>query len=444
MNKRGFATLTITLMISIISVIAVFYLGKDIFIETKKTQDEILHYEAYNAAHSGMMYTLKTITENSSRLPCLKGSEEINKNGTFNSNCFCTTSKLSASESKATCSGIATFSHADFNFSSQVEHNELGFFSIQSEGVSGSFKSIVKNIYHKSGGMKKIPRSAIVSTGDVRVVGNTYFDVANESKNGGSIETGGKLYFDSHQGSKRPVYDWVQISSGNKVNVNSTPKAVDDSDGFNQNTNITDNNKASSEYLGKEFMDSKGKFLDIKTVQPDASKQCQSMISQMKNAKANGKLENHVWLDLNGSSIHEFKVFPYIGMSDPSVWGCYLDGPLVYTDKPMNIVINLTGLPDKDSTAYKYIMANGLTIYTNGGGPARGMISFIDSVKNSKVNLKFQAMNTVQLVGTLVLDSESLAWFESSFKLTYDSKLLNEMNDKLKSQSIKIGAWSDY
>ncbi|MGL4544890.1 MAG: hypothetical protein ACRCUU_04920, partial [Plesiomonas sp.] len=86
----------------------------------------------------------------------------------------------------------------------------------------------------------------------------------------------------------------------------------------------------------------------------------------------------------------------------------------------------------------------GLTIYTNGGGPARGMISFIDSVKNSKVNLKFQAMNTVQLVGTLVLDSESLAWFESSFKLTYDSKLLNEMNDKLKSQSIKIGAWSDY
>ncbi|MGL5738115.1 MAG: hypothetical protein ACRCYJ_04500, partial [Plesiomonas shigelloides] len=68
----------------------------------------------------------------------------------------------------------------------------------------------------------------------------------------------------------------------------------------------------------------------------------------------------------------------------------------------------------------------------------------IDSVKDSKVNLRFYAGDTVTMVGTILLDSQGKAWFESSFKLTYDSKLLNDMSDNLKSQGIMAGSWSDY
>lgn len=452
MIKKGFATLTITLVLCAIAVIAVFYFGKSVLLNAKKVKDEAVYYEAYNAAHSGMTAALKTVTDNKKRLPCLAGSEQVKANGTVNNSCYCDKDNIAIKDgSKVVCAGVFSFKGEDRQndtlisaYETTVRYNKESIYNVESLGRANGFEAVLRSVYQSIGGMKTIPKSAIVSTGNVYIVGNTLFEVANGSTSGGSIETGGKLFFDMHQGSKIPVYDFKEVKSGNKINMSSAPAAVDNSSGFNTNSAITNDNKASSVYLGDEFQKSKSKFLDVASVEINPEKRCQAMIPSLSKAKVNGKLDNHVWLDLNASSIHAFKVYPYIRDEDPYVWGCYLEGPLVHTDKPMNVVVNLTGLPAEGTDAYKYLIANGLTIYTNGGGPARGMISFIDRVKNSNIKLRFKALNTVQLVGTILLDSESEAWFESSFNLTYDSQMLNDMNQQLKIQGIMTGSWSDY
>lgn len=458
MIKKGFATLTVTLILSAIALIAVFYLSKGMLFNAKKANDEAVYYEAYNAAHSGMTQALKTITENNKRLPCLFESKETKNKGTVNNNCYCRPDDNTVTEnSEVVCEGQFSFvgeqkenSVLISTYRATIRNDKLGLFEIVSSGQANGFEAILRTVYQSIGGMKTIPKSAIVSTGDVYIVGNTYFHIADGSVTGGSVETGGRLFYDLHQGSKTPNYDFKMIGDDTGISVDPShgQRPVDETKGFNQNKDINDKNRASSVYLGEEFKKSKTKFLNMADVKVDSGSKCEAVIKSMPDAKSKGKLANHIWLDLDASSIHEFQIYPYIGAGYPSVWGCNLGGklPSPSEKEPANIVINLTGLPKEDSKAYEYITdpEKGLILYTEGGSNYRGMISLIDSVKDSKVNLRFYAGDTVTMVGTILLDSQGKAWFESSFKLTYDSKLLNDMRDNLKSQGIMAGSWSDY
>lgn len=459
MIKKGFATLTVTLVLSTIALIAVFYLSKGMLFNAKKANDEAVYYEAYNAAHSGMTQALKTVTKNNKRLPCLFESKEMKNKGTVNNNCYCRPDDNSVNEnSEVVCEGQFSFngeqkenSKLISTYRTTIRHDKSGLFEIVSTGQANGFEAILRTVYQSIGGMKTIPKSAIVATGNVDVIGHVEFNVKAGSAIGGSIETGVadsavEVRYDKNLGALAPSYDFQTITPGQKINgISDNPKAKDETKGVSSNSKITADNKASAVYLGDEFMKSKGKFLNMADVDIAKDQWCNNVIDTLSKAKGKGKLDKHVWLDLDANSIHKFT--PHGTFN--SVWGCELKGnfpTMEDTAEPLNIVINLVGLPGKESEAYKYITdpQKGLTIFTNGGGRFRGMISFIDNVKDKNLMINFKAATPVFMDGTILLDSNGKALFESSFNMTYDSTLLDYMSEKLKSQGIMAGSWSDY
>lgn len=463
MIKKGFATLTVTLVLSAVALIAVFYLSKGMLFNAKKANDEAVYYEAYNAAHSGMTQALKTVTKNNKRLPCLFESKETKNKGTVNNNCYCRPDDNAVNEnSEVVCEGQFSFngeqkenSKLISTYITTIRHDKSGLFEIVSAGQANGFEAILRTVYQSIGGMKTIPKSAIVATGSVYIVGNSEFRVKDGSVQGGSIETGVSLpggapinvFYDKFLGVQAPTYAFTQIKAGEHINgISVSPPAIDTTDGVSVNNKITGNSKASEVYLGDEFMQSKPKFLSVNN--------CNAVVGSLSKAKAQGKLDNHVWIDLDAKSIHKFTPHDVLPNSGNDVWGCDLSGALPNTmgpnSEPLNIVINLVGFPDKnkleEKEVYDYItdINKGLIIYLRDGGQFRGMISFIDSVKDNKFTLKFKAGSSVTMEGTILLDSNGKAWFESSFNMAYDSKLLDYMSEKLKSQGIMAGSWSDY
>ncbi|MGL4269390.1 MAG: hypothetical protein ACRCR6_06325, partial [Plesiomonas sp.] len=167
MIRKGFATLTITLILCAITVLAVFYFSQGVLINAKKIKDDAIYYEAHNAAYSGMTRALKIITDNKKRLPCLLNSKETKKNGTVNNNCYCQPDSSSVNnDSEVTCSGSLSFTGSNKvkddvlgEYTTTIRHERSGFFNIVSLGRYNDFESTLTSVYQSIGGMKLIPKS---------------------------------------------------------------------------------------------------------------------------------------------------------------------------------------------------------------------------------------------------------------------------------------------